>query len=426
MAKTINLNHLTKVEGHANLTISIKDSTIEKCELDSAEGSRYFEALLKDRNCLEAPEITSRICGICSCAHFMASVQAVERALGVKVTEQTKMLRELLMTGERIRSHSTHLYFLALPDYLGFDNALEMTKKHRKDIEISLRLNKLGNGMVELIGGRVMHPVSAQVGGFLKIPTQEEIDNLRRLLQDAQADALETARRFAKLKVPKFEKDTEYFSVYDDTAYGMLHGSMASQENKFKQDEYQKYLSEYHVYYATAKFVSKKDKPYMVGALSRMNNSYKFLSKNAKKVISEAKVKFPLNNPFMINFCQAVELVHYVDRAIEICRKLKVKQEDPVPVEFRKGRGISAVEAPRGVLWHDYEVNAKGEIIKANIITPTCQNLHNMEEDIKAYLPALLKLPENKLVLEVEKLIRAYDPCFSCSTHFLKVKWEKK
>ncbi|MFC1723751.1 Ni/Fe hydrogenase subunit alpha [Nanoarchaeota archaeon] len=426
MSKTIQLNHLTKVEGHADLTISIKDGKIEKCELNSAEGSRYFEALLKERNCLEAPEITSRICGICSCAHFMASVQAVERAIGVKVTEQTKMLRELLMTGERIRSHATHLYFLALPDFLGYDNALEMTKARKKDIERALRLSKIGNDIIQMIGGRIMHPVSAQVGGFKKLPPQEDVDNMRRRLQEAQQDSQATAKVFGKLKVPKFERETEYFSVYSDTSYGMLYGDMSSQDNKFRQDDYQKYLQEYHVYYATAKFVVKKDKPYMVGALSRLNNSYRFLSKNAKKVVNEAKVKFPIHNPFMQNFAQAVELVHYTDRAMEICRKLKVVDEEPVEVKYRKGRGIAAVEAPRGVLWHDYEVNDKGDITKANIITPTCQNLANMEEDIKAYLPGLLKLPEKKLVLEIEKLIRSYDPCFSCSTHFLKLKVNRK
>ena len=271
-----------------------------------------------------------------------------------------------------------------------------------------------------------MHPVASQVGGFTKLPTQEEIDTLRKRLQEAQEDAYETAKLFLKLKHPKFSRESEYFSVYNDTDYGLLRGNMQSQKNKFKQQDYAKYLSEYHVYHATAKFVAKEGKAYMVGALARLNNSYKFLSKNAKKIINEAKIKFPITNPFMTNAAQAIELVHYVDRGAEICRKLKIKEEKPIKPEYKKGRGIAAIEAPRGVLWHDYEVNENGVITKANIIAPTTQNLANMEEDIKNYLPTLLKLPEKQIVLEIEKLIRAYDPCFSCSTHFLKVTWNKK
>ncbi len=426
MSKKISLNHLTKVEGHANLDLHIKNGVVEKCELNSAEGSRYFEALLKDRNCLDAPEMTSRICGICSCSHYVASVKAVENALGIKVTEQTKQLRELLILGERIRSHATHLYFLALPDYLGFDNALEMTKKHKSDIERALRLTKAGNELVTLIGGRVMHPVSCQVGGFLKLPKQEGLDALRKRCQELQEDAQATAKLFTKLKYPKFENETEYFSLCSDTEYGVLHGQMVSQEHKFSQKDYDKYLEEYHVYYATAKFVAKKGKAYMVGALARINNSSKFLSKNAKKALSAAKLKLPITNPFLNNLAQAIELVNCIDRAIEICRKLKLVPEKPMQGVYKKSRGIAAIEAPRGVLWHDYEINEKGDITKANIITPTCQSLANMEQDIKAFVPTLLKLPEAKLVLEIEKLIRSYDPCFSCSTHFLKVKIMKE
>lgn len=424
MAKTIKLDHITKIEGHANLTLSIDGGKVKKCELGAVEGSRYFEGLLKGRKCYEAPEMTSRICGICSCIHTIGSIQAVESALGMKVSEQTRLLRELIVLGERIRSHATHLYFLALPDYLGYESALVMGPKYKNDLVRALKLTKLGNDIVFEIGGRDMHPVSAQVGGMLKLPKQEAIDNLRRKLQDAQADAATTARLFKRLKSPKFDCPTEYFSLHDGNTYPTLYGNLASQSGKFRKEDYHKYLEEYHEPYSTANFVVKKDKRYMVGSLARLNNNYRFLSKNAKKLVNDAKLKFPVTNPFLNNFAQAVELVHSIDRAIEICRKLKIHKDRPVEMKFKKSRGIGIVEAPRGILIHDYEINDRGDIVRANIITPTCQNLLNMQEDIRVYLPSLLKLSEKKIVLEVEKLIRAYDPCFSCSAHFLKVNWE--
>ena len=426
MTKTIKLEHITKIEGHANLTIAVDGNKIRKCELGAIEGSRYFEALLKGRKCYEAPEITSRICGICSCIHTICSIQAVEDALGIKPTEQTKLLRELIVIGERIRSHATHLYFLALPDYLGYESALAMGPKYKNDLLRALRLTKLGNDIIFETGGRDMHPVSAQVGGMLKLPQQEQIDNFRRRLQESQTDATATAKLFTKLKNPKFENATEYFSLHDGSTYPTLDGSLTSQSAKFKKEDYADYLEEYHEPYSTANFVVKKDKMYMVGALSRLNNNYRFLSKNAKKVINDAKLKFPITNPFMNNLAQAIELVNSIDRAIEICRKLKMQEEQPIEMKFKKSRGIGITEAPRGILIHDYEINDKGEITKANIITPTCQNLLNMQKDIRTYLPSLLKLSEKKIVFEIEKLIRAYDPCFSCSSHFLRVKWERR
>ncbi|MBW2997530.1 nickel-dependent hydrogenase large subunit, partial [Candidatus Woesearchaeota archaeon] len=316
MAKTIKLDHITKIEGHANLTLSIEGSKIKKCELGAVEGSRYFEGLLKGRKCYEAPEITSRICGICSCIHTMGSIQAVENALGIKVSEQTRLLRELIVLGERIRSHATHLYFLALPDYLGYESALAMGPKYKNDLTRALKLTKLGNEIISEIGGREMHPVSAQVGGMLKLPKQEVIDNLRRKLQDAQTEAATTARLFKRLKNPKFESATEYFSLHDGNTYPTLYGNLASQSGKFRKEDYHKYLEEYHEPYSTSNFVVKKDKKYMVGSLSRLNNNYRFLSKNAKKLVNDAKLKFPVTNPFLNNFAQAVELVHSVDRAV--------------------------------------------------------------------------------------------------------------
>ncbi|MDP7505843.1 MAG: Ni/Fe hydrogenase subunit alpha [Candidatus Woesearchaeota archaeon] len=417
----IKLNHITKIEGHASLNLSIKNGKVEVCELQAVEGSRYFEGLLKGRRYFEASEISSRICGICSCAHTVTAIQAIENALGVDVSEQTGLLRELVTIGERIRSHATHLYFLALPDYLGYESALSMAEKYKNELSRALKIIKMGNGIVKVVGGRDLHPVSLTVGGFLKVPSEEELKEIRKELELIKEGTILTGKLFGRLEYPEFVNKTEYFSLVKREEYATLNGDMVSGSKRYKQEEYSKYLKEYHEKYSTANFVVKEGRSYMVGALARVNNSYKSLSSDARKILKSFKIEFPNYNPFVNNFAQAVEIVHFVDRALDICDLLKVKEEPVKKVRLREGHGISAVEVPRGTLWHEYKLDSKGRITYANIITPTTQNLRNLQDDIRAYLPSVMKLSKEKMILEIEKLIRSYDPCFSCSTHFLKV-----
>jgi sulfhydrogenase subunit alpha len=426
MTHTINLNHITKIEGHANLHVKIKDNKIEECKLSSIEGSRYFEGLLKGKHYFEAHEITSRICGVCSCAHTIAAVTAIEHALDIKASSQTIELKKLLTLGERIRSHAAHLYFLALPDYLGYESALAMLPKYKNEVKRALRLMKLGNKIVKVIGGRDLHPVSITVGGVLKVPSKKDLLELAKELKELKPDAIETAKLFGSLDVPDFHNDCEYYSLHHETEYPMIEGDLISQKSRFKQYEYLDYFKEYHESYSTANFVVKEDKSYIVGAISRFNNNFDKLSKDTKKIIKESKFKFPNDNPFVNNFCQAAELIHCFDHTIEICETLDPKKEIPIIPNLKKGRGVAAIEVPRGILFHEYELDDKGIITKANIITPTAQNLKNIEDNIRNFIPTVLHLKdENKINLEIEKLIRSYDPCFSCSTHFLKVKWDK-
>jgi len=418
---TIKLNHITKIEGHASLNLSIDNGKVKVCELQAMEGSRYFEGLLKGRRYFEASEISSRICGICSCAHTVTAIQAVENALDIGPSKQTIMLRELLTIGERLRSHATHLYFLALPDYLGYESALSMADKYKKDIFRALRIIKLGNKIVNIVGGRDLHPVSLTVGGFLKLPSKEQLKELKKDMVLIKDDTISTAKLFAKLKYPYFISKTEYFSLKQEDKYATLYGDLVSDSKRYKQDKFLNYLKEYHEEYSTANFVVKEGKSYKVGALARVNNNYKLLSNDARAILKNSEIKFPNYNPFINNFAQALEIVHFVDRAIEICSTLDIKEEPVKKIKIKKGYGIAAIEVPRGTLFHEYKLNEKGRIIYANIITPTTQNLRNMQDDIKAYLPKIIKFSKEKLILEIEKLIRAYDPCFSCSTHFLKV-----
>ena len=424
MSKNIKLSHITKIEGHASLNLSIDNGKVKKCELQSTEGSRYFEGLVKGRIYEEAPEITSRICGICSSAHTVCAIQAMERAIKFKPSEQTIMLRELMTLGERIRSHATHLYFLALPDFLGYESALAMAQKYKRELSTALRLVKLGNNIVKKVAGRDIHPVSAQVSGFLTLPTQESLDEINEETDERKSDAITTAELFAKLEYPDFERKTQYFSLRNKFGYATLYGDLVSESSNFPQKELHSYLKEYHQEHGTSNFVVKRGMSYMVGALSRINNNFDQLSKDAKKVVKKAKHKFPNFNPFMNNFAQAIELVHCLDRVSEIIDFVELKHEKPHEIKIKDGHGIAAIEVPRGILWHEYTVKA-GKIKAANIITPTCQNLRNMNDDIKAFVPTILDLPKEKMILEIEKLIRAYDPCFSCSTHFLKVKFKR-
>ena len=424
MSKNIKLSHITKIEGHASLNLSIDKGKVKKCELQSTEGSRYFEGLVKGRRYDEAPEITSRVCGICSSAHTICAIQAMERAIKFKPSEQTILLRELMTLGERIRSHATHLYFLALPDFVGYESALAMAQKYKRELNTALRLVKLGNNIVKEVAGRDIHPVSAQVGGFLHLPTQESLDEIKEETNDRKNDAISTAELFAKLDYPDFERKTQYFSLKNKFGYATLYGDLVSEASKFPQNELHDHLKEYHEDHGTSNFVVKRGMSYMVGALSRINNNFDQLSEDAKLILKRSGHKFPNFNPFLNNFAQAIELVHCLDRVSEIIDFVDLKPEPLPEIKVKDGHGVAAIEVPRGVLWHEYTVKA-GKIVSANIITPTCQNLRNMNDDIKAFVPTILDLPKEKMILEIEKLIRAYDPCFSCSTHFLKVKFER-
>jgi len=422
---TITLNHITKVEGHAKLNLEIKDNKVIQCELGSIEGSRYFEGLLVGRGILEAPEITTRICGICSSAHNVASIMAVENALGIKPSKQTVTLRMLQTIGERIRSHAAHLYFLALPDYLGYKSAIAMAPKFKKEIQGALRLVKLGNDMVTLISGRVMHPVAPTPGGFWHFPSAEDLNEVYDRLDKAHDDILKTNDLFASIKYPKFENPTQYMCIVKDDEFGTSQGDIMIGGKKYKQKNFHKFVEEYHEPFSSCNFAVREGKSYSVGTLARFNNNKEKLSSETKKYMKKIDIKYLSDNPFYNIMAQALELIHYREECMKILKNFKVEKEDNAEIKFKEGHGIAANEAPRGTLWHEYKCDDKGKITYANVLTPTAQFIRNLNDDIKAYVQQLLDSGANKekLVLEIEKLIRSYDPCFSCSSHFLKVNW---
>ncbi len=422
--KEITLNQVTKIEGHARLELAIDQGKITKCELSAIEGSRYFEGLVVGRKWFEAHEMTSRICGICSTAHVIAAVRGIEQALGIIPSQQTRELRELIMLGERIRSHATHLYFLALPDYVGYESALAMAGKFKKELTWALHLMKAGNSIIKTLAARELHPVSATPGGWLKLPSQDDLAAMKQDLLAAKEDAIRTCELFFDLDYPEAVTVDQWFSIMEPDRYGMMDGKMAGRGVTFDHDHYTDFLKEYHEPRSTANFVVKGDKRYFVGALARLNNNQRWLSADAKRMLKKAPFDVPSINPYHNTMAQAIELVHAIDHAIQICSTITIKPE-PIPkITPKAGRGVGAAEAPRGTLFHEYILDKNGVIKHCNIITPTAQNLLNIQEDIRAYVPRVLHKKQDAITLDVEKLIRAYDPCFSCSAHFLEVDWQ--
>ncbi len=422
--KTIKMDYITKIEGHAKLEIRIRNKKVERAALNIFEGSRFFEGILKGKRYDDISPISSRICGVCSVVHGLTALKAVENAFQVKVSEQTNLLREMMHLGGIIQSHVLHLYFLALPDYYGFPNAIRMAAKHKDKILKALRLKQLGNAIVTEIGGRDVHPFTTVVGGFSRLPNEESWCLLIEKLKRARKDALDTFKLFLSLKYPDYSRCSNYFGL-KGSFYDAEIGSLSCEGFcTFPVKEYDKYIQEYFEAGSTAEFVLKEGRCYNVGALARLNINYPALEAGYGSLLK--KLKLPNYSPFANNIAQAFELVQCIDRCMEIMEKLKLKNEPLPAITPRATMGVAVSEAPRGLLFHKYIFDHRGYCKFANITTPTSQNLKSIERDIKTILPTLLHKDEKGIQQDIEKLIRAYDPCISCSTHFLKIKWDKR
>ncbi len=419
--KKITLDHITKIEGHARLFIKIKDSTVKKCSLKIFEGSRYFEGIVKGKHYSDLPDITSRICGVCSVSHTVASIKAIENAFGLKVSEQTQLLRELLIIGGVLQSHVLHLYFLVLPDYYGCSSAIELAKKDASLVKRALLIKRTANNMVSTIAARDVHPISAVIGGFTRLPEQSKLNGLIKDLSLIKSDAEQTIKLLQGLDYPDFKKESDKFALtgnsyfYSDKVIS-CKGNLCIQTN-----EYDQHFKEYFKSGSTAEFAWRKGKSYAVGALARLTVNKSVLSEYSKKIINGLDP----DNPFHNNIAQAIELYEGITQAIKILKNLKLKNEKIKEIKLKACEGIGALEAPRGILFHKYKFNKKGICKFANITTPTTQNLPHLEQAIKEYLPCILDKSEEEIKLQIEKLIRAYDPCISCSTHFLDFKLER-
>ena len=424
----IDVHHVTRVEGHGNIVVDMKNGVLHKAQLDIVEPPRFFEAMLKGRNFLETAIITSRICGICSLGHQMTSLKATEAALGLEISRQTEILRKILVHGATFQSNVLHSLFLAAPDFLNVGSVFPLVNTHKDVVLAALRLKRLANDIGDLISGRAVHPISCVPGGFTQIPTEEKLAQLRdKLLEQGMPDAQFAIDVVASLagEIPDFVRETEYISVYSDKEYGLYDGDIFSSDSGLAPvEKYLEVTNEFIVPHSTSKHAKFNRSSYMVGALARFNNSHKLLKPKAKEAAQKLGLKAPGYNPYHITLAQMVEVVHCLEDSIDLLDELLaggLQQEKPNREITRYGRGIATTEVPRGILFHDYTYNRKGMIEKANCIIPTGQNLANIDDDMKKLVPEVIDESKEAITKKLEMLVRAYDPCISCSVHMLDV-----
>jgi sulfhydrogenase subunit alpha len=429
-SKDVEVHHITRVEGHGNINVNIKNGIVEKCEWSIPEAPRFFEAMVVGRSWNEMHHITSRICGICSIGHSLASLKATESALGITISEQDLKLRKLALHAENLQSHILHLGFLVLPDLLNVGSVIPLTSTNLPEVKIVLQLHRTANEMSSLLCGRTTHPQRLIPGGFSKIPSMKELIALRKKLQDSISNIQTVAALIKSVanKLPDFKRETEFISLTDPGEYALYDGKITSSDTGVAPvKEYLAYANEYIVAQSTAKWAKHTRESYMVGALARLNNNYNRLSPMALKTAEDFGLLPMCYNPFMNNIAQLVEIVNSVEDSIRLINELEAAGLKAQPdynnpaVKLKAGNGVGAVEVPRGILFHDYTYNDKGICTKANCIIPTNQNHGNIQLDMKSILPQIVDKPKEQIELTLEMLVRAYDPCISCSTHVVKV-----
>jgi len=419
----IDVHHVTRVEGHGNINVEIENGEIKKIQWSVPEAPRFFEAMVVGRDCREVQPITSRICGICSIAHSFASLKATEAAFGITISEQTKRLRKILNHGENLQSHILHIGYLALPDFFEANSVIPLVSSHKEAVLTVVKLHRLANETCDIIGGRTTHPIRACIGGFTKLPEEKQLIELKKRYESALKDLNFLADFIVSISslIPNFTRETEYISIFDKSEYALYDGVIKSSDKKdtIAVSEYLKVTNEYMTPYSTAKWTKFNRDSYMVGALARFNNNSTQLTSLAKATAQKVGLTAPCYNPYFNTIAQLVECVYSVERVIEHLDWLlnnKIKEED-ISFKPKEGRGIGVIEAPRGILFHDYTYDNKGICVKANCIIPTNQNHANIQQDMESLVPLYKDKGKERLQLLLEMLVRAYDPCISCSTH---------
>jgi coenzyme F420-reducing hydrogenase alpha subunit len=440
MSKNVNINvhHLTRVEGHGNIVVNVSNGKIEKCEWQVPEAPRFFEAMVRGRHYSEVPRITSRICGICSVGHTLVACKAAEDALGMHMTEQTVKLRSLLKHAENFDSHVVHSLFLAAPDLLGVKSVFPLVPTHGEVVKAALRLKRFGHEWGSLIAGRTTHPTKCVPGGFASVPTTKEIVELRRRLEhEALPDLLAVFGVVLSLadKFPAFERKTEYIAVHSKHEYGLYDGDIQclmpdGSKEIIDVHNYRSVTNEYISPLSTAKYAKHKMGSYFAGALARFNNNFDQLHPAAKDAAAKLGMKPICFNTYLNTAAQVVECVHNVFEGIRLCEELAAKgiKDEPLAKATKHGvEGAALIEVPRGILFHSYTFDKDGMCVNGNCIIPTNQNHGNIQADFEKLLPEMLNAnkTEKEIELGMEMMVRAYDPCISCSTHYLKVEFKR-
>jgi coenzyme F420-reducing hydrogenase alpha subunit len=427
-SKTIKVDYLARVEGEGSLNIKIKNNKVVDAKLGIFEPPRFFEAFLRGRKFTEAPDITARICGICPIAYQTSSILAMENICGVKVEGQLRALRRLIYCGEWIESHVLHVYMLHAPDFLGYEDAIQIAKDYPDVVKGALRLKKIGNDIVNIIGGREIHPINMRVGGFFKAPTKKELKTLVEPLKWARDAAIETVKFMAKLQIPDFEQDYEYVAMRHPDEYPIFDGRLVSNKGlNIAINEYDKHFAEEHVEHSNALQSTRINHGnYFVGPLARYNLNFDKLSKVAQQAARSVKLDKGTNNPFKSIIVRSIETVEACEEALRIIGQYEMPEKSFIEVKPKAGIGYGCSEAPRGICVHRYRIDDDGNILDAKIVPPTSQNQKTIESDLKLVVGKNLKLSTSKLTWLCEQAVRNYDPCISCATHFLKLKIERE
>ena len=425
----IHIEHVTRVEGHGSIRIDTNKGVVEDVKLEIVEANRFFESFVRGLNPHDVPPTVARICGICCVGHHLAATRAVEDALGLDVSEQTVILRKLLNLSQFMQSHALHVFFLAVPDYAGAQSILPLAKTRPEVVRRALRLKKLANDYTAVIGGRMLHPMAPTLRGFRRLPERAALDDLYRRLHEAigELDAMVDFYR-AGVTIPDYERETEYVSLHHPDEYAHYHGEVMSSVTgqTVPVSQYREVTNEFTVTHSTSKWSRWHRESYMVGALARFNNNHTQLRPQARGVADHLGLKAPCFNPYHNNTAQVVEMVHCLHESIALletvfARGLHIEDLGYTP---GPGRGAGAVEVPRGILFHEYAFDEHGRCSDANAVIPTSQNVNNVEQDMRAFVPKMIPvMARDELALHMEMLLRAYDPCISCSVHMLDVEF---
>ena len=424
----ISLKNISKIEGHTHLDIEVRNNEAVSAKLKVSENKRFYTNAVIGMNFKAAPMHVARICGTCSPAHLSCCCEAVERSVGINLSAQSKLMRELIVMGNTLRDHAMHLYFFCLPDIFGVDSVLDFDKSKDELIHSALHVKEAGNTLCEVIGGRAVHPTFANVGGFLNSPNKEQVTRAINELKEARQHAIDFTDIFFK-KDLKLSRKTNFVALCGKD-FSFINGIIRTSSGKtITEEHYREHLNRVIIPYSTSTAFVFEFKEFMVGALARINLNKKELNKDTRKDCAKWLSAFPSENIFHNNLAQAIETVHCIDRSIEILETHDFKKETQKDFKVtRENIGVGVVEAPRGTLYHMMGVDKNGKINKSEIVIPTAQNLINMEKDMVAFVNQMLGKGMNKeqISMNAERLIRAYDPCMSCATHFLKINWREK
>lgn len=429
----ITIENITKIEGTAGLEVHVEDGKVKDLKFIIKDYRRFYTEAVKGKPFIAAPSFLSRICGTCSVAHLFAALEAIEKSQGIELSEQSKKLRRLAYDGLMIRDHALHLYFFVLPDVLGIDSILDIPEDHDDLGHILLHdsfdIKRLGSDITDVVIGAAIHAPLPTVGGFLKLPDVAKFFDLIPRLEAIREQVLRGIKVFYEYE-DNLTRNEDYMCLRNDKSYDFLEGKIINSTGKcIPEEQFHDFLRSVVVPYSQSEgyVFSDVHEDYLVGSLARMNFNRDLLNERTKKDAEPYLGAFPSNNVHHNNLAQAIEILQCVDDALEILKTIKVTDEKPVKMAKRAGVGVGVVEAPRGILYHMAKIDEKGIIVDYDVIVPTSQNQICIESDLKKYFSDNLdKKDEKELKLDAEKIIRAYDPCMSCATNFLKVDWIRK